>query len=94
LTAGLQPVTILSFDTWQPSTFSEKDRDLLMHMTNAALILKLAERRSRLPTEATLKALATAQTEAIALAKRAFDHNPEAFLNNLAKSKQAGRQPR
>ena len=35
----------------------------MVHAANAGLILNLAQRRNRLPTEATLEALATAQTE-------------------------------
>ena len=85
---------MLRSDTWQPSTFALYHHDLRLDMTNIDLTLTLAERKAMLPTEVTLKALATAQSAAVALAKRAFDHNPEALLDNLAKRKQAERQLR
>jgi hypothetical protein len=60
---------------------------LLLHTTNAKLILKLAKRRNRLPTEVTLQAIAKANTASVALAKQAFDPDPDSFLDNLAERK-------
>lgn len=54
-------------------THSKQNRDLLVHATNAGLILGLAERKNRLPTEATLRAIAKSNTKSIALTKQAFD---------------------